>query len=126
VKRALIVSLIVAALLILIPVLAPLFPSQLTVEGIEEGMIGHGFTIGNEQTVDPPEAGAITQKAMTVNGADAYLYQFDSELKLEAQRKLLKSSFGDDSVARNQMFLLAVVTFNDDLRRRVCRAFESL
>jgi len=126
-KSIWLVGIAVVAVVAAIPFVAPLFfPRELTFEKIEAGMVNDGFSVANQATVAKPEAGAVAQRNMTINGAPVTVYRFDDEQKIEAHRKRLKPRLGEEAVARNESYLIAVSTYDLSLARRICYVFKTL
>jgi hypothetical protein len=138
---------IVAAVLILLPLVPRLIPKPVTFERVQAALEGSGFLVTNVRKVDPPMLKSVEQVSMQVNGSPVDVYRYDDRGAIATQLEYQKPDAGTVIVeawnlseslgaakpknkpvfpARNGMFMLVITTDDKALGRRVVKIFESL
>lgn len=141
------VIVLIIAILLLIPVIAYIFPEELTVESIQAKLKARGFTIEDVQEAKRPMNEADKQWTMKINGERTDLYFYTDSAKLTTQREYqrkdpgtaivesmhLRESLGaapnpnlPTYIGKRQKFMMIVTTNNEPFGRRLIYNFEDL
>jgi len=137
----------IVVVILLLPVIAALWPKPLTFERIRDGFEGKGLVVEQYTPVEPPALQAVEQVYMNVAGARVDVYRYDDRGKIAKQLEYQKPDAGTviveswnlaqslgaaqpkkipTAVGRNGMFMLVVMGDSQELCNRILRAFKEV